>query len=237
MNYSPLIYALHGFLGQCSDWDGIDFSTAAELLKIDIFNINPPYEGLSNWGKAFNESTKNQEGYKILMGYSLGGRLALHTLLDNPSQWKAAIFISTNTGLESDELKERRVASDLEWAARFEHENWESVMAAWNEQDVFKSTHSPFRNEKNSSRHLLASALVGWSLGRQDNLVKDLEALPIPILWVVGSRDKAYFEKAQSLRFLHPKSSVWFALDAGHRILWEQPHQLKQKIQEFISKL
>src|SRR5262249_13235955 len=160
-------YALHGFLGLKTDWK---FFSSNNLMPIDLFEINPPKFGLKQWAVCFNAYVeKKPRRRNILMGYSLGGRLAMHVLLQNPTLWDSAILISAHPGLESLELKQKRHASDNAWALRFKSESWEPLMQAWNQQEVFKDSTIVQRVEHDFSRELLADTLIHWSLAHQDN--------------------------------------------------------------------
>lgn len=72
-----MIEALHGFLGLPRDWHGFDFA-AHDLIQI----AKPaPKQGLWHWASCLNKLSRDKS---ILVGYSLGGRLALHALLYQP---------------------------------------------------------------------------------------------------------------------------------------------------------
>ena len=108
-----MITALHGFLGLPSDWDflrraGLDVATP-DLREI-------PQEG------------------DTLLGYSLGGRLALHALLGG-ARYRNAVIVSAGLGVEED--REARLGQDEHWAERFEHGEWYAVMRDWNAQPIF----------------------------------------------------------------------------------------------------
>jgi 2-succinyl-6-hydroxy-2,4-cyclohexadiene-1-carboxylate synthase len=59
----------------------------------------------------------------------MGGRLAMHALLESPELWSAAILVSANPGLPAADHPGRaqRMASDESWARRFESDPWEQV--------------------------------------------------------------------------------------------------------------
>ena len=154
------IFALHGFLGSPSDWQLLEKAfPKAKLHAVDLFDKRYS-QSLIDWAKSFNESAKQSNGKRILIGYSLGGRLALHALLDNPSLWSAAILISANPGLKSEQERSDRLASDSRWASRFLIESWDVLLDDWNKQPIFANDSFSFqRCEKDFSRAQLAEAL------------------------------------------------------------------------------
>lgn len=170
------------------------------------------------------------------MGYSLGGRLALHALLDSPQLWSGAIIISSHPGLETAQQRQDRKKNDSIWAERFLDESWDSLMHAWNQQEVFKSSNL-LREEKDYSRQILADTLIHWSLAEQENLKTHIEKLNIPILWVAGESDKRYAAIAKSLQLHHHQSRVWIAKELGHRVPWEATADFQKQIQIFLEAL
>jgi 2-succinyl-6-hydroxy-2,4-cyclohexadiene-1-carboxylate synthase len=227
MNFGELIetYALHGFLGQPSDW-----SFLPEANAIDLFS--QPSLGNKNfaeWAKWFNDLTASISP-KLLIGYSLGGRLALHALRDDPGGWAAAVIVSAHPGLA--EGREKRLEHDDLWAKRFLHEPWDRLIGDWNAQPVFENERDhPKRNEADFEREGLSRALTQWSLGKQENLSEALKQLPMPILWAAGENDR------KPDRLFHPKSKIWIAPQGGHRIVWTHQSMLREEIKRFKESL
>lgn len=218
------IYTLHGFLGKPHDWE----SLLPQACAVNVFaNICPFWQ----WANHFNAST--EEG-NILIGYSLGGRLAMHALLDRPKHWKAAVIISAHPGLESHDEKAGRFKQDNLWAERFLKDPWERLMTDWNSQSVFQGDHSFERKEADFDRAALASALREWSLAHQENLMPRLSQLEIPILWIAGSQDTKYAKLYESLPIKLSHSKKWIASNASHRVPWQQSKQFCSQIFEFL---
>src|SRR5258706_16250784 len=111
-----VITALHGFLGQGSDWD---------FLRDAGFAVDtPPLDAIPSHGD-------------VLLGYSLGGRLALQALLGG-AHYGRAIVVSAGLGIEDETARAARRAADEVWARRFEHDDWPMLMRDWNAQPVFR---------------------------------------------------------------------------------------------------
>lgn len=229
--------ALHGFLGKPTDWTELlrDSPISGNLHAIDL---SRPLLDLEEWGKHFNSVVKSEEkSPNILMGYSLGGRLALHALIQQPDLWDAAIIISAHLGLESEEAKQQRKLSDEHWAKRFETESWDSLIKAWNQQALFNNDSYFERKEMDYDRAILADFIRIWSLANQTYLLPNLNALKMPILWIAGEKDFSYAEQAKKLVLQHPQSRVWIAPEAGHRVPWQKPKQFLETLNYFITDL
>src|SRR5262249_45368361 len=108
------LYALHGFLGLPSDWDLL----RQPLHAIDLFSIGKPLSTLWSWAQDFNRQV-SADNTNILIGYSLGGRLGMHALIDQPHLWQGGVFVSAHSGLSFSHDRDKRIQSDAQWAQRF----------------------------------------------------------------------------------------------------------------------
>lgn len=228
------IWALPGFLGLPADWDFLEWGN---LRGVGLDSL--PWTSLSDWPERFHQWLDAQKGDKeILMGYSMGGRLALHSLMHAPQRWKGAVLISTHPGLIDIEARLERQREDDEWARRFEQEEWTSLMHDWNRRAVFAEDRFRFnRREQDYDRHWLAHLMREGSLAKQQDFRLRIAALPIPLLWITGAADQHYCKLAESLTFHHPDSCRVKIEQAGHRVPWEQPEQFSEYIFAFLQKI
>jgi 2-succinyl-6-hydroxy-2,4-cyclohexadiene-1-carboxylate synthase len=108
-------------------------------------------------------------------------------------------------------------------------------MQDWNQQPVFKDSKALDLKETDFTRQQLANALLGWSLGLQEDLQDSIKQLNIPLLWIAGAKDTKFTALTRSLQLKHPKSRTVIVQQAGHRAIWDAPDQVKQSIQHFIE--
>jgi 2-succinyl-6-hydroxy-2,4-cyclohexadiene-1-carboxylate synthase len=163
-----------------------------------------------------------------LLGYSMGGRLALQLLESGAAAASAAVIISA--GLNApDEARRQR---DEAWARRFESEEWSSLMHAWNAQDVFGG-HVVERREEDYDRAELARQLREYSPAVLPP--PRLESIATPILWIAGERDAKYVNIAREAVRRLPHAELWICPDAGHRVPWEQPELLVARLRTFLE--
>jgi 2-succinyl-6-hydroxy-2,4-cyclohexadiene-1-carboxylate synthase len=205
------IIALHGFLGAPSDWD--------HWQNVIAYPVGTA-KSLNTWAEQFNQWVEaNTQAPRILVGYSMGGRLALHALIQNPDLFAKAILISTHPGLTNAQERKTRLVSDKAWAYRFRNDPWDQLMADWENQPVFKDAHRPIRVESEFNREVLAEQLENFSLAQQEDL---LPLLPkIPIQWVTGSKDTKFEQLAKHAAASHPTSTHRSIEGGTHRVLWE----------------
>ncbi len=234
-----MIWALHGFLGRGADWDPLRAACASKDLPAfhtpDLFGAPPTHRSLTAWGDHFAAWVAQSDPAPVLLGYSLGGRLALHALLAQPALWRGAVIVSTHTGLTDPAACAARRTDDARWAARFLHENWDAVLADWDARAVFGgAARTLARPERAYDRTALASGLVDWSLGSQPPLVPRLREIPCPVRWIVGSRDAPYVALGRHAVAELPLGELRVAPAAGHRVPWESPAWFAEQVVEFV---
>ena len=198
-----MITCLHGFLGLPSDWD---------FLRDAGFTIDtPPLDAIPPSGD-------------VLLGYSMGGRLAIQALLGG-ARYRRAVIVSTRV---SDAEPGRRDSDDA-WARRFETDGWSSLMSAWNAQPVFGGR-AMKREERDFDRAALARALRDWSPAVLPSVADRLHEITIPVLWIAGELDAKYVAEARKAAALVPNAEMWICEGAGHRVPWEQPLRFIERI-------
>ncbi len=202
--------------------------------RADTTAGSPP-EGQAYLVRLAHHLNQNSEG-DTLLGYSMGGRIALHMLLQDPGRWRRAIIVSASPGLRTEGERAERLKGDEAWAARFLHEDWDAVVRDWNAQAVF--AHDPPdrlpRREEEFDRHALAAALALGSVAHQANLREKLAALDIPVLWMAGAKDAKYAALAAECAALNPRFSMT-TLRTGHRLPWGDPSGFRKAVADFTT--
>lgn len=244
------VFLLHGFLGRPTDWDESIAAMKAPskecppLVCVDYFNIPclSPGTSLIDWGDRFSEWVVNQygNGRHGLVGYSLGGRLALHALELRPDLFNYGVCISTNPGLSSSgesAKRQQRYLADEVWAKRFLHESWNTLMKEWNGQEVFQGDRSEPRSrlENNFSRKFLAQALTQWSLAKQKDFRLYLRKPLQQLTWITGSEDRIFMDIADGLKRGACPLDFRVVAQSGHRVLSDTPKDLGKILQEKIK--
>lgn len=228
---------LHGFFGTPGDWRGLNLEEELSLpcryphLFSSIDRVVP----FELWAEKFNQTV---EKGSILVGYSLGGRLALHAASLSPGLYRALVLISCHYGLEEPSLREARRRSDEAWADKILHSDWKSLADEWGGQPIFRNDPSPNpMREGDFSRKTLARAMSCWSLGRQHCLKEKVEKLSVPTLYIAGSDDEKFASLAGGLRFENPRSTIWIATESAHRVPWRQSKKFIERLKSFIESL
>jgi 2-succinyl-6-hydroxy-2,4-cyclohexadiene-1-carboxylate synthase len=167
------LFCLPGFLGLSSDWTSV-LGTGAEIQALDWFTPAVPGDlrealgaGLVKTGQWVNRFARQFNGPRVLMGYSLGGRIGLHALVNQPELWAGAVIISAHPGIEqsNEEEKAARFEADHRWSLRWRSDSWDEVIRDWNSQPVFQGFPALDRKAKDFA-HWLGRAIFGPCFGR-----------------------------------------------------------------------
>jgi 2-succinyl-6-hydroxy-2,4-cyclohexadiene-1-carboxylate synthase len=235
-------WCLHGAIGMAADWRGFAKNLAAAGIgsrAVDLWRfLECCPMPLPDFGKALNADAGGEVfrgSSRALLGYSMGGRLALHALLEKDHPWQAAVIVSTHPGLEED--RSGRRAADAEWASMALTGNWQQFLEAWNSQAILGP--APLRDPRSSGslitrRREVARSFVDWSLGNQEPLWDRLGEISIPVLWIVGDKDLKFLALAERAVSLIPNACLAVAPGAGHRVPWEAEEWLAKQVCHFL---
>ncbi len=229
-----MIWALHGNLGSPRDWDEVGRHLPS-LAPVDLWTPLPV--GFEAWAGRLNGKVRGADPMPVILGYSLGGRLAMHAVLEPDSPWKAAIFACAHPGWPEDSpQRAERLRQDQVWAEKLRTCGLETFVEAWNSQAIFAESPIPPRQLETlaKNRKSIARGFETWSLGRQKNLRSDLARCAIPQLWIAGENDAKFRGFAEETAALIPTAQVCILPDCGHRVLVQKPRELAGAVRDFL---
>lgn len=236
---APTLVLLHGLLGDRQDWSEV----IAGLEGINCLALDLPghgqnqhvhvisFEGVNHW--LIDTLIDRGVSHYCLLGYSLGGRLALYHASRQPPGLEALWLESAHPGLPIRE-RSARVAHDECWAIRFEQESLENVLVDWYRQPVFADLNDEQRDrqvQRRLANHgpAIASMLRSTSLGHQPSLWQWLEGTSIPVRYFSGQQDAKFRTLATHLATLAPRLRH-ITLAGGHNLHAEQPEMIAQQL-------
>jgi len=178
-----------------------------------------------------------------LVGYSLGGRLALRAALraaDDPGRFGALVTLGATPGIEDARERAQRRAADEELATWVESSAIEDVVAYWERipalagqvpelvvaQRADRLGHDPAR---------LAELLRSAGQGVIDPVWDHLEALATPLLALAGQRDPRYLAGAERMAALATNGRARAIAGAGHAAHLERPDAFVAALLEFLD--
>ena len=246
------IFCLHGFLGQGKEWEPLQeslldaqvehLSGTLDFIAPNLFSQGgslTPKLSFEDWCESFKEFVNNHQGESnVVLGYSLGGRLALHAVMKYPDLFKAAVFLSTNPTLMTEEEKSQRSMQDLKWAKKFRETAWPQLMEEWNSQPIFAAeTQNPERKETSYSRELLALALENWGVAKHLVGLEDLKKIKTPSYWLCGGFDEKFVAIQKMMQKKGVPAQFNLVPEKGHRIGFSHNAWLAEKICNFLESL
>ena len=128
-----------------------------------------------------------------LLGYSMGGRLALFTALTYPDRINHLILESASPGLRTDAERQARIASDRALADRIERDGIAAFADFWSNLPLFATQPPELRQRLHDQRLRnnplgLANSLRGMGTGVQPSLWDRLGELTLPMLLIAGEQ-------------------------------------------------
>ena len=165
-----------------------------------------------------------------LVGYSMGGRLALHVAAKRPERILSLLTIGAHAGLE-EEAREGRRRGDEALARRIETDGLEAFVNYWSALPLFAGLErrgpafvAQLRAERMSNTVAgLAASLRGMGAGGMEPLWDMLAGVTCPCTFVAGQLDHGYVASARRLAAAVPNGRIEVVLRAGHTVHQERP--------------
>jgi len=267
---APLLF-LHGFTGSRRDWiDWVDrvgtidrvvpsrpigrAATGRRFAGHPALAIDLPGHGLAPVpaaGATLDEAIaavlraldREGTGRAHLVGYSMGGRVALATAVRHPDRLASLTLIGTSPGIEDDAARRARRESDEALAHALEQDGLEAFVDHWMAQPIFASQlrlgHRALRRARLArlagSARGYAASLRGMGQGAQPSLWSALPALPVPTLVLAGARDEKYTRLAHAMAERLPDARVEIVPDAGHAAHLEAPETVANLLRGWLE--
>ena len=261
----PPILLIHGFLGSQQD-----FAEIVPTLSDQFYCIAPDLPGHGRSQTSEGDYTFESTAQVLLsllddlvidqthlLGYSMGGRLALYLTCCFPERFDRVVLESASPGLKTVKERQERVLKDEAIAHQLETTALPDFLAQWYRNPLFASLKkhpevyaAMLHRRQNNNSTELAAALRGMSTGRQPSLWRALPDIPNPLLLLVGELDakfvalnremEAHCSQGQPQQTLGPRireSQVIFQAVAGygHNIHLEAPDLYLQQVISFFS--
>lgn len=166
-----------------------------------------------------------------LVGYSMGGRLALAYAIRRPERVSALVLESASPGLASSRERAGRRESDEALARRLEEEGVEAFVDFWERLPLFESRGALPAAVLQRQRALrltndagsLAASLRGLGTGALPGFWDDLATLDVPVLLLVGALDRKFVGVAERMEARLPRARRVTVPGAGHTVHLERP--------------
>jgi 2-succinyl-6-hydroxy-2,4-cyclohexadiene-1-carboxylate synthase len=248
----PLIL-LHGFTGDVSTWSSLIMTLRGKrkLVCIDIVGHGrtdcPDHLKRYRMMSVVNDIKKIIEFFKWdrvdLLGYSMGGRLALSFAMEYPHLVRKCILESSSPGLKTEEERKTRQIQDEKLAGLILDQGIEGFVNYWENIPLFTSQKKlpmdrqvEIRKQRLQNSVVgLANSLKGMGTGVQPSWWGKLEQFQVDTLLLTGSLDGKFCSIAEEM-VSRMKQAQWMTVnDSGHAIHVEHSEKFGTIIDGFLS--
>jgi len=250
-NGQPLLL-LHGFTGSCQTWHPFisTWSQHMQCIAIDILGhgrTDAPsavqrydIEIVAKDIATLLEQLEIKKAH--VLGYSMGGRLALTFAVLYPQYVQTLILESSSPGLKTEKERMKRREEDERLAQFIEKhgvasfvDRWENIPLFSSLQRLPKSVQQRLREERLQHTAIgLANSLRGMGTGAQPSWWGTLHQLHMPALLICGEDDEKFCRIASEMVQLLPNGTLIAVPQAGHVVHMEQRERFSTLVQQFV---
>jgi 2-succinyl-6-hydroxy-2,4-cyclohexadiene-1-carboxylate synthase len=247
------VVLLHGFTGNSSSWKEVIpyIEGAYQFISIDLL------------GHGKTESPTKVERYQIesvcqdiitildmlsikktnLIGYSMGGRLALSLACTYPARINTLILESASPGLSEEGERLSRVEADKRLAGLIKDKGinsfvnyWESIPLFSSQKKMSLAKQQELHEQRLTNNQVgLSNSLKGMGTGVQPSYWSELGNLQNPTLLICGELDEKFCMIAENMATLLNSVEIKQIKQAGHAIHVEQPRKFGKIVSVFLQ--
>jgi 2-succinyl-6-hydroxy-2,4-cyclohexadiene-1-carboxylate synthase len=228
---TPSVVLLHGFTNTGHSWDRV-----IDALPDGVDALAPDIRGHGDASAkrpvtleaVIDDVDRVAPDAFTLVGYSMGGRIALHIAFGLHERVQRLVLIGASPGLKTATARAERRASDAKLAERAENETIERFAERWADTPMLADQPASVRKAADADRRRndpagLAAALRGLGTGTLPSLWSRLGSLEVPVTLVVGERDTKYREIAARMAEEMRGAEVVIVPGSGHAVHAEAP--------------
>jgi len=177
-----------------------------------------------------------------VVGYSMGGRLALHVAAQRHERLLSLVTIGAHAGLE-ESARDGRRRGDEALAGRIEKDGIEAFVNYWGALPLFAGLErrgpayvAEVRAERLRNHAAgLACSLRGMGAGVMDPVWDQLAQVTVPCTFVAGQLDHGYVASARRLALTAPNGRLEIVLRAGHAVHQERPDAFARALASHLA--
>lgn len=244
---------LHGFTGDTSTmWPlGHQITGTRTVIAVDLPGHGTTGVLADHAGYRFDNTvdalaaTVRQLGHETvdLLGYSMGGRIALGLAVRHPGLVRSSVLIGATAGIVSDAERDLRRRTDDDLAEEILSDGLESFVDYWMDLPLFETQARLGQDALHDAREQrlknhpdgLAGSLRGAGSGNQPSLWRELHKVSGPVLLIVGDEDPKFRSLAMRMASGLPRAEISVIPDAGHAAHLENPAATVLAVRAFFD--
>ena len=249
MNQTTTV-VLHGFTGSAATMAPLTCRLPDPVLALDLpghgsgpISDDPADYTMSAAVARVVSATAHLKQF-ALVGYSMGGRVALHAALAHPDLVASLALIGARAGIDDPAERAQRIAADEALADRIESEGIAWFADYWADRPLFATQRTRLPADQQAGLRAqrlachpqgLALSLRGMGAGAVEPIGCRLSELFMPCALIAGSDDAKFAAIAQQMASAIPQATVRLIPDAGHAAYLEAPDATAAAVIQCVS--
>ena len=249
------VLLLHGFTGSGEDWEFLipSLKKTCNLYTIDLVghgrSDSPSDAGhytMDSLTGYLNEFIgKVIKNNPVMLGYSMGGRIALSYAAAFPENIKALILESSAWGIKEKDQRETRIKEDEKIAGFILSSSMEEFTEFWMNRPIFKTQKNlnpeilkRVKSGKMKNNPVgLSNSLLAAGTGKMNPPQNNIKGFRMPVLLITGGLDKKFTGINSEMAALLENAKHVTVPEAGHNVHLEKPGIFTNVIKDFLKNL
>jgi 2-succinyl-6-hydroxy-2,4-cyclohexadiene-1-carboxylate synthase len=231
---NPLVALLPGFAQRGESWASVAERLAEKYRSLAIDFATWTFDG------RLREIAERVDDGDVVVGYSMGGRLALKAALRRPGRFGALVLVGTSAGIEDAEARTERRRADEQLADWIESHTIEEFAGRWEAQPVFATQPPELVTAQREGRlshepARLARLLRSAGQGMFEPVWHELERIDCPVLAVAGELDSTYADASFRIAERVRRGRARLVPGTGHAPHLERPDDFAGVLLDFLD--
>lgn len=249
----PVIVFLHGFTGSAETWQPIIQSLKGrfKMVAVDLTGHGKSTKPTEPARYSMEEQASDLEilfdklglNAFTLVGYSMGGRIALAYTLRYSERVTKLVLESASPGLRTEQERLERREADRKLSEKIMAEGVREFVSFWENIPLFDSQKRLSIEQRDSilQERLaqeatgLANSLLGVGTGSQPSYWGELSTITMPVLLITGEIDMKFGNIAREMEKYLQMGDHQIVKGAGHAIHVEKPTLFATMVEKYIN--
>lgn len=239
----PHLVLLHGFTQTSASWASLidQLGPDHQISTVDL----PGHGGSGGFAADLTETARlvrDAVAPATVVGYSMGGRVALRLALDHPGAVRALVLIGATAGIDEPTERSTRREADESLADQVEREGTAPFLERWMAMPLFAGltpqSDDVAARQANRPEDLAASLRLAGTGTMDPPWWNELRRIQVPVLVLAGSFDAKFTRLGNRMaEAIGPGATFVEVVGAGHAAHLERPDVVARQIHEFVRDL
>lgn len=245
-----VLYVLHGFLGDETALDAVVAPLEARFARVDRWVLPghkcEPWDDSWTFDSVVDRLLARCSAVEpgVIMGYSMGARIALAVALRAPERFSAAVLVGVDPGIDDAAAREARLAWERTMADEILRDGTAAFAARWSAMEIFASQQRlplPVREALAARRGQHDPRGVAWAMralgtGSMPSQWSALSRTSVECVAVTGELDEKFTAISARMSAVTSRVSRRVVEGAGHDVTIEAPLAVVDAVHAIIAR-